>query len=70
MTDRYAGYVVTLQNDVREDDAEDTINAIRQIKGVVGVQPVRVTPELQIAEERARAGIIKRLYSAMNPEKA
>ncbi len=40
MTDRYAGFVVVLDEDVREDDAQATINAIRQIKGVLGVEPV------------------------------
>lgn len=40
MTDRYSGFVVTLKEDMREDDAQATIGALRQIKGVVDVQPV------------------------------
>ena len=31
MTDRHAGYVVTLNEDIREDDAEAIINAIRGV---------------------------------------
>lgn len=33
MTDRHAGYIVTLAADIREDDAEHIINAIRMVKG-------------------------------------
>jgi hypothetical protein len=40
MTDRHAAYLVVLENDIREDDAETTISALRQIKGVIDVQPV------------------------------
>lgn len=36
----HAGYIVVLSKDLRKDDAEATLNAIRQIKGVVGVEPV------------------------------
>jgi len=40
MTERYQGFVVVLDEEMREDDAECTINAIRQIKGVIKVSPV------------------------------
>jgi len=41
MTDRHAGYLVVLDRDIREDDAEEgVLNAIRMIKGVVSVEPV------------------------------
>lgn len=40
MTDRHAGYVVTLAKDIREDDAEHIINAMRMIKGVADVSPI------------------------------
>ena len=39
MTERYDGFFVSLDRDMRDDDAEHTINAIRQIKGVIAVQP-------------------------------
>ena len=54
MTDRHAGYVVTLTDDIREDDAEAIINALRLIKGVVSVQPVAGDHQLVIAKERVR----------------
>ncbi|MFA7218937.1 MAG: hypothetical protein WC119_00230 [Synergistaceae bacterium] len=36
MTDRIKGLTVTIEN-MREDDAENIINAVRMIKGVVDV---------------------------------
>ena len=49
MTDRIAGYVVTLDKDMRDDDVESTTNAIRMVKGVIGVQPLISSPEILIA---------------------
>ncbi len=63
MTDRFAGYVVTLEQNLRDDDAEATTNAIRQIKGVADVQAVISTPEKQLAEMRARTKLIDQLWN-------
>lgn len=40
MTDRHTGYIVTLAKDIREDDAEATLTALRQVKGVLSVDPI------------------------------
>jgi hypothetical protein len=40
MTDRHAGYLVTLDHDIREDDAGEIIAALRMIKFVAAVEPV------------------------------
>lgn len=40
MTDRHAGYIVVLAEDIREDDAEGTLNALRMVRGVISVTPV------------------------------
>jgi hypothetical protein len=53
MTDRHAGYVVVLKDDIREDDAEHVINALRMVKGVLNVEPIVSDLELYIAERRA-----------------
>jgi hypothetical protein len=55
MTDRHAGYVVTLGTDIREDDAEAILTALRMVKGVITVEPVISSYEVHIAESRARA---------------
>lgn len=39
MTERYAGFYVILEKDIREDDAKATISAMRHIKGVLSVEP-------------------------------
>lgn len=39
MTDRVKGFTVTLEHDIRIDDVEYIMNAIRMIKGVTHVEP-------------------------------
>jgi hypothetical protein len=54
MTDRHAGYIVTLTDDIREDDAEESVlTALRMVKGVISVEPVVADHAQHIAEERA-----------------
>jgi len=70
MTDRHVGYVVTLDREVREDDAEAIITAIRMIKGVIGVEPVLQSPDHHIAVMKAKRDIEDRLWTALRqPEK-
>lgn len=52
MTDRLSGFIVVLEHTIRDDDAEQTIQAIKQIKGVLTVEPVVADG---IAEHTARA---------------
>lgn len=53
MTDRYAGFVVTLEENIREDDAASVITALKMIRGVLSVEPVTGTYEVQLAKQRA-----------------
>lgn len=62
MTDRHAGYLVTLTGDVREDDAEAIITALRMVKGVATVKPVPADIDQAIAEDRARIAFRVKLY--------
>lgn len=52
MTDRHAGYLVVLDTDVREDDAEEIITALSMIKGVAEVTPVAADPQAYITRKR------------------
>lgn len=54
MTDRIKGFVVTLEKDLREDDAEATLTALRQIKGVLAVEPQLANIEDQLNRTRIR----------------
>ena len=48
MTDRHAAYIVILAEDIREDDAEDSVlAALRMIRGVASVEPVAADPSSQ-----------------------
>jgi ACT domain-containing protein len=69
MTDRYKAFLVTLDSDVRSDDAEPTIAAIRQIKGVIDVAPVmREIDKDHIARMRVREEIWESLRKLLWPE--
>lgn len=39
MTDRYNAIIVVLDRDIRDDDAEPLLNAIRMMRGVASVEP-------------------------------
>ena len=65
MTDRHSGYVVVLANDVREDDAEPIMAAIRMIKGVVDVRPVVGDNISTIAQARAEHLIKQKVLDAL-----
>lgn len=42
MTDRYAGFVVSIEGSIREDDAVHIINALKMVKGVINVKPIEL----------------------------
>jgi len=62
MTDRFNAFLVILAHDIREDDAQATINAIKQIKGVLDVQPQVVDYAEVIAESRLKFELWEKMY--------
>ncbi len=62
MTDCHSSYIVVLEHDVREDDAEQTLSALRQIRGVLTVEPVVASGELMVAESRAMYAMRRKLF--------
>lgn len=53
MTDLHSGFVVTLAQDLRADDAEAVLLAISMIKGVQSIDPIPAqAPEAFIVEQR------------------
>lgn len=70
VTDRYAGFVVTLESDLRSDDAEATVKAIMQIKGVIAVEPLLTTGALHMATARAQREIERKILDALFPPRA
>lgn len=65
MTDRFNGFIVVLEENLRSDDAESTINAIRHIKGVLDVIPNVADFNSAVAEQRVRADTFIKLRKAL-----
>lgn len=68
MTDRCNSLLVVLDRDVREDDIESTIEAIKHIKGVIAVK-MRVADMTEyLAIERARQELGQKILRVIYPK--
>lgn len=65
MTDRIKGLIVTLEPNVREDDAQLIIRAISLLPGVIDVQPLVADHNHLMATAQARIELQKRLWQAL-----
>jgi hypothetical protein len=65
MTDRYNAFIVILEKDIRDDDAEDTITALKQIKGVLKVVPNVADADEAIARARVKQEIVEKIWQAL-----
>lgn len=61
MTDRYHAIAVVLDRDIRDDDAEFILNAIRMIKGVSMVTGNIVDIDTYSARSKERIAVIEKL---------
>ena len=68
MTDRYHSLTVVLEKDLRTDDAEATINAIRQIRGVLKVSGEVSDADSHMAEWRARHDLGNKVSQVIYPK--
>jgi hypothetical protein len=62
MTDRFKGFIVVLDRDVRDDDAEAIITALKMVKGVKAVTPVETASDDYIVAQRVRSEIEDSLW--------
>jgi hypothetical protein len=69
MTDRLYGCVVAFERDIREDDAEPLLAAIRMLRGVLSVTPHVADHAAWMAEERAHYRMRQVLIDALNKER-
>lgn len=67
MTDRLNGVWVAFEGNIRVDDAEPIIQAIKQIRGVVAVEPHVADSSSWIADERARSELGQKLLKIIYP---
>ena len=64
MTDRMKGCVVSFDRDIREDDVELLVNAIKMIKGVLSVELSVADIDDHINRDRIRHDVQERLWKA------
>jgi hypothetical protein len=70
MTNRHSAYLVILEHDMREDDAQATVTALGQIKGVLSVGPyVAENLAIDIAESRVRNELSQKLFEVLYPKR-
>ena len=65
MTDKFSTLTVVLERDIRDDDAELLLNAIRHIKGVLRVKGDVTDPSEYMAYERAKNELRLKLFSSL-----
>lgn len=66
MTDRIKGYLVTLEADIREDDSETILNALKMIKGVHNVRPYVKNMEDYMSEYKGRLDELNDMLKIMH----
>ena len=68
MTDRYNALTVVLEQDIRDDDAEALLSAIRQLRGVLSVRGNVADLGDHLAQARAQQNISKKLWDVLYPK--
>jgi len=68
MTDNYNTLTIVLEKDIREDDAESLLNAIRCLKGVLKVKGNITNTSDYMAQERVRHELGIKLRNVIYPE--
>ena len=66
MTDRLNALTVSLDRDIRDDDAEVIINAIKAIRGVNGVTANIVDMDTFSAQMRVNSFVKEKLFALMD----
>ena len=68
MTDRYNALTVVLEKDIRKDDAEALLRAIRQLRGVLDVTGHVADTDSYTAQERVRRELGEKLWNVLYPK--
>lgn len=69
MTDRYNFLTVSLEQDIRSDDAQKLIDAIGMLRGVLKVEPNIADGTTYTAEARVRQQIGEKLFDVIYPDR-
>ena len=65
MSERYAGFVVTLAEDLNQQEMEQALTVLGWIRGVVSVQPVAGDVQLLLAQARAERAVEMKIWEAL-----
>jgi hypothetical protein len=68
MTDRYKGFLVTLDKEIRSDDAEHIINALKMVRGVQSVKPYVKGMQDYMEYEKAKSDIGQKILEFVRKE--
>jgi hypothetical protein len=68
MTGRHKGYVVILDRDIREDDAERIVQAIQMVKGVLDVKPIVADHDDLVNRSRIRHELLMKVIGLLKEE--
>lgn len=68
MSDRINTITVVLEKDIRDDDCEHVLHAIRMIKGVLRVKANVASPQDYMAMERARSQLEGKIFALFHPD--
>lgn len=66
MTDRVKGFTVTLSHDIRIDDVEPLMEAIKLMRGVIDVVPSISTGEDYMNRQMIRHEMREKLFKALD----
>jgi hypothetical protein len=67
MTTRIKGLTVVLERDVREDDCQHLIDAIKMLRGVAQVVPLVTDASDYVNRERVRVELAEKLMDVLTP---
>jgi hypothetical protein len=68
MTDRINALIVTLGKDMRDDDVQRLVDAIKLMRNVISVKKNVSNGAAHIAFERARHELGEKLWNVLHPE--
>lgn len=68
MTDRIKGVYVAFEQDLRTDDVEPLLEAIKQLRGVLSVEPKVRSFNDWVAQERVRRELGEKIWEVLYPK--
>lgn len=70
MSGRVKAFLVVLDENMREEDAQAVLTSLRMTKHVLSVKPVESDVyDDMVAEERVRSDLTRKLWAVLHPEK-